>query len=128
MGAGREREVRARRRQSGGERRADVWECAAWRGAKEKHAYQRGCKGDVGGAPLLCGGQASEVVRLIVQEEHDAQVACCSLRVALETKGEDDLRLASERAQVQLSRVYVRGDERVALQRSQWLADSANTS
>ena len=97
-------------------------------GAKERHAYRRGCEGDVGGAPVLCGRQASEVVLLVVQEEHDTQVACCSLRVALEEEGEDDRRLASERAQVQLGRVDVRCDDRVAVQRSQWLADSANTS
>ena len=68
------------------------------------------------------------MVLLVVQKEHDAQVACCSLRIDLETEGEDDRRLASERAQVQLGRVDVRCDERVAVQRSQWLTDSANTS
>ena len=68
------------------------------------------------------------MVLLVVQEEHVAQVACCLLRVALEAEGEDDSRLANERAQVQLGRVDVIGDERVAVERSQWLADSADTS
>ena len=103
-------------------------ERAAWRGANERHTYRGGCEGDVGGAPVLCGGQASEVVLLVVQKEHVAQITCCSLRVALESEVEDDRRLASERAQVQLGRVDVRCDERVAVERSQWLADIANTS
>ena len=68
------------------------------------------------------------MVLLVVQKKHDAQVACSSLRVSVETEGEDDRRLASERAQVQLGRIDVRGDKRVSVQRFQWLADSANTS
>ena len=97
-------------------------ERAAWRGAKERHAYRRGCEGDVGGAPVLCVWQASEVVLLVVQAEHVAKIACCSLRVALEAKGEDDRRLASERSEVQLGRVDVGCDERVAVYRlSGWL-------
>ena len=76
----------------------------------------------------MFGGQASEVVPLVVQEEHVDQVACCSLRVALLAEGENDRRLASERALVQLGRVDVRGEVRVAIERSQWLADSVNTS
>ena len=103
-------------------------ERAAWRGLKERYAHRRCCEGDVGRAPVLCGGQTSEVVLLVVQEEHVAQIACCSLRVALESYSEDDCRLASERAQVQLGRVDVRCDERVAVQLFQWLADSADTS
>ena len=53
--------------------------------------------------------------------------SCCSLRVALEAEGGDDSRVARERTLVQLSRVDVRGDERVAVKRSQWLTDSADT-
>ena len=68
------------------------------------------------------------MVLLVVQEEHVAKIACCPLRVALESKGEDDRRLASERAEVQLGRVDVGCDERFALEPSQWLADSADTS
>ena len=59
------------------------------------------------------------MVLVVVHKEHVAQIACCSLRLALEAKGEDDRRLSSERAQVQLGRVDVGCDERVAVERSQ---------
>ena len=77
---------------------------------------------------MYCAAVRPTLVLLVVQEEHVAQIACCSLRVAPDAKGENDRRLASERAQVQLGRVDVGCDERVAVERSQWLVDIANTS
>ena len=65
---------------------------------------------------------------LVVQKKHVAQIECCLLRVALETKNEDNRSLASERAQVQLGRFDVGCNEHLAVERSQWLDDIANTS
>ena len=73
-------------------------------GLKKRNAHRSRRTDDVGDAPVLDDGLALEVLLVVVQEEQIAEIACCTLSVALEAVGEHDGRVASERPHVQLGR------------------------